>query len=154
MEPITNNEALGMPVPKTPDLTTNNTIHDTEKSLPSTVQPMQELFANKEKERGMNRALCSTSGEDRAAITQALLAGFDPATSMRAEDALKRVAFEWPVTANPRSLGAIVSHLSRMGLIIEDGWTKGRSGRSHAGRVSLWRKSSKALGGSNDVCPQ
>ena len=138
MEPITNNKAPGSDIPRAQELITNNTIHDTEKSLPSTVQPMQELLANKKKERGMKRALRSTSLEDRAAITQALLAGFDPVTSMRAEDALKRVAFEWPVTANPRSLGAIVSHLSRLGLIIEEGWTKGRSGRSHAGRVSLW----------------
>jgi hypothetical protein len=90
------------------------------------------------RDEGMARSLSAITDQDRTAITTALLTGFDPLVPKRAEDAL---AGFWPPSAPPRSLGAIISHLSRRGLIVESGWTKGRSGRSHAGRVSLWRLS-------------
>ena len=92
------------------------------------------------RDRGMSRSLHATPPEDRAAIAAALLRGFDHQESRRAEDALQAANFVWPKTATPRVLGAIVSHLARIGLIKEEGWTKGRMGRSHFGRVSLWRK--------------
>jgi hypothetical protein len=86
----------------------------------------------------MDRPRVATSPEDRASIAAAVLHGLDPVEPCRVEDALARAAFTWPASARPRCLGAIVSHLSRAGLIAETGWTKGRHGRSHAGRVSLW----------------
>ncbi len=101
------------------------------------VSPMQ---AERARDRGMDRVLYATSPTDRAAIAAALLRGFDTEKPMTAEDALVRAVFVWPASARPRSLGAIVSHLSRAGLIIETAWTKGRLGRPHAGRVSLWLK--------------
>ena len=96
------------------------------------------MHAIRARDVGMDRALFATSPEDRAAITAALLLGLDYLEPRRAEDALVRAKFTWPSAAKPRSLGAIVSHLSRAGLIRETAWTKGRLGRSHAGRVSLW----------------
>ena len=101
----------------------------------SSPDPMQAIHA---RNQGMNHALFSTSPEDRAAIAAAILRGMDSVEPRRAEDALAKVSFPWPPSAKPRSLGAIVSHLARSGLITEVGWTKGRHGRSHAGRVSLW----------------
>lgn len=101
----------------------------------SSPDPMQAILA---RNQGMNHALFSTSSDDRAAIAAALLRGMDLVEPRRAEDALAKVSFPWPPSAKPRSLGAIVSHLARAGLITEVGWTKGRHGRSHAGRVSLW----------------
>ena len=98
------------------------------------------MHATRARNVGMDRALFATSPEDRAAIAAAILRGMDSSEPRRAEDALARVNFTWPPTAKPRSLGAIMSHLSRAGLIRETSWTKGRLGRSHAGRVSLWLK--------------
>lgn len=90
------------------------------------------------RDQGMARTLTTTTAQDRAAIAAALLRGFDPVKPLRAEDALACADFAWPVHVNARCLGAIVSHLARIGMIVEQGWTKGRQGRSHAGRVSLW----------------
>jgi len=95
------------------------------------------MHAESARNHGMANTLAVITAQDRAAITSALLIGFDSAVAKRAEDAL---AGFWPPSAPPRSLGAIVSHLARKGFIVEAGWTKGRSGRSHAGRVSLWRR--------------
>ena len=92
------------------------------------------------RDAGTGRSLFATSPEDRAAIAAAVLRGMDTSEPRRAEDALARVNFVWPPYAKPRSLGGIMSHLSRTGLIRETAWTKGRHGRSHAGRVSLWVK--------------
>jgi hypothetical protein len=103
----------------------------------SSPDPMQAIRA---RNQGMDRALFSTSRDDRAAIAAAILRGMDLVEPRRVEDALAKASFPWPPSANPKSLGAIVSHLSRVGLIKEVGLTKGRSGRSHAGRVSLWLK--------------
>ena len=117
------------------DLNATNDIHIVA-PIPSgaSFDPMHAVAA---RDHGMAITLSTITDLDRTAITTTLLAGFDPVVSKRAEDAL---AGFWPPSAPPRSLGAIISHLSRRGLIVEAGWTKGRSGRSHAGRVSLWRK--------------
>ena len=98
------------------------------------------MQAIRARNQGMDHALFSTSSEDRAAIAAAILRGMDLVEPRRAEDALAKFSFPWPPSAKPRSLGGIVSHLARVGLIKETGWTKGRHGRSHAGRVSLWVK--------------
>jgi hypothetical protein len=96
------------------------------------------MHAIRARDAGMGRALFATSPEDRAAIAAAVLRGMDASEPRRAEDALARVNFSWPASAKPRALGGIMSNLSRAGLIREVSWTKGRLGRSHAGRVSLW----------------
>jgi hypothetical protein len=103
---------------------------------PASAKPMHTAAAARD--QGMARTLNATTPQDRAAIVSALLRGLDPLLPLRAEDALPRAGFEWPAHVSPRCLGAIVSHLARTGLIVEQGWTKGRKGRSHAGRVSLW----------------
>jgi hypothetical protein len=97
--------------------------------------PMQ---AEQARNVGMATVLDTTTSEQRAAISNAILSGLDATEGRRAEDALALVGFIWPAAVKPRSLGAIVSRLARTGQIIECGWTKGRLGRSHAGRVSLW----------------
>ena len=112
---------------------------------PSIIPPALHASANpmhatRARDVGMDRALFATSPEDRAAIAAAILRGMDASEPRRAEDALARVNFTWPPSAKPRALGGIMSHLSRAGLIRETSWTKGRHGRSHAGRVSLWVK--------------
>jgi hypothetical protein len=103
---------------------------------------LNPMHATRARDVGMARALFTTSLEDRTAIAAAILRGLDATEPRRAEDALTRVGFTWPPSARPRCLGAIVSHLARAGLITETGWTKGRHGRSHAGRVSLWVRAS------------
>lgn len=103
---------------------------------PARAKPMHTTTTARD--QGMAWTLNTTTPQDRAAIASALLRGFDLVTPLRAEDALQRAGFEWPAHVSPRCLGAIVSHLARTGLIVEQGWTKGRMGRSHAGRVSLW----------------
>jgi len=108
---------------------------------PARVNPMHTATAARD--QGMARALNATTPQDRAAIASALLRGLDPVTPLRAEDALPRAGFDWPAHVKPRCLGAIVSHLARTGLIVEQGWTKGRKGRSHAGRVSLWLRAGR-----------
>ena len=122
-----------------PEVPSNPTAGHAESITPpdsfSSPDPMQAIRA---RNLGMDHALFSTSRDDRAAIADAILRGMDSVEPRRAEDALAKAAFPWPPSATPRSLGAIVSHLSRVGLITEVGWTKGRHGRSHAGRVSLW----------------
>jgi hypothetical protein len=120
--------------------TTDNVAKHSDPSFTSTTPPMHSLTAGEAKERGMSRALFATPLADRQAITAALLRGFNDHQGIRTEDALSAVGFTWPMTASPRSLGAIVSMLARTGQIVETGWTKGRSGRSRAGRVSLWVK--------------
>ncbi len=117
---------------------------DTARSMPPIVGSTSgdPMHAAELRDLGMGQVLCATSAADRAAVTAALLAGFDPAEPRRAEEALARVHFVWPPTAPPRVLGAIVRLLARAGRIVEAGWTKGRSGRSRAGRVSLWKRAS------------
>lgn len=109
---------------------------------PARANPMHTATAARD--QAMARTLNTTTPQDRAAIASALLRGFDPVAPLRAEDALARAAFDWPAHVSPRCLGAIVSHLARIGLIVEHGWTKGRTGRSHAGRVSLWLRAGGA----------
>jgi hypothetical protein len=122
--------------PEVPSLPTAGIPESVTTGTPSaSTKPMH---AGQARDLGMGRALRSTSPQDRAAISAAILQGMDSVEPRRAEDALARVNFTWPPTARPRCLGAIVSHLARVGLITEIGWTKGRHGRSHAGRVSLW----------------
>jgi hypothetical protein len=138
MCPTTNNKkADGMVVPKAYSQTTDNTFKHNDKPHESITDTMHQA------EQGRNEALTkvinATSSEDRTAIINALINGFDENVDKRAEDALADAGYKWPDTASPRSLGAIVAHLSRKGVIVESGWTKGRSGRSHCGRVSLWR---------------
>ncbi len=94
------------------------------------------------RDAAMGRVLRATSTGDRAAIVAAILAGLDPVEPRRAEEALAAAGFAWPESAPRRCLGAIVAGLARLGLIVEIGWTKGRSGPSHAGRVSLWLRAS------------
>jgi len=98
------------------------------------------MHAERDRDHGMEVALHATTAGDRAAIVAAVLAGLDPLEPRRAEEALARVRFAWPSTASPRALGALVAHLARRGRIREEGWVKGRTGRSRAGRVSLWTR--------------
>ena len=118
--------------------TTDNVAKHSDPSFTSTTPSMHSLTAGEAKERGMSCALFATPLADRQAITAALLRGLNSRHGMRAEEALSVVGFQWPLTARPRSLGAIVSKLARTGLIVETGLTKGRSERSRRGRVSLW----------------
>jgi hypothetical protein len=106
-------------------------------------QPQASAFAAREK--GMNRALYSTDPKTRAEITAAVLRGLDHAEPRRVEEALDHAAFTWPENAPPRALGGIVAGLARLGLIVEESWTKGQTKRSHAGRVSFWTKARAAV---------
>jgi len=139
MNPTTNNTTPEVPASEAQLPTTGNMGKPSDSSTTSTTPPMHSLTAQQAKSCGMSRAVFATPLADRQAITAALLRGLNCHHGMRAEEALSAVGFQWPTTARPRSLGAIVSTLARTGQIIETGWTKGRSGRSHAGRVSLWR---------------
>jgi hypothetical protein len=122
-----------------PEVPSTPTAGDAASIMPPTAHASPDpMHATRARDVGMDRALFATSPEDRAAITAAILRGMDTSEPRRAEDALTRANFTWPPAAKPRSLGAIMSHLSRAGLIRETSWTKGRHGRSHAGRVSLW----------------
>jgi hypothetical protein len=122
-----------------PEVPSTPTAGDTPSmTLPTRKASLDPMHACRARDAGMRRALSATSPEDRAAIAAAILRGMDTAEPRRAEDALALMHFTWPPSAKPRSLGAIMSHLSRAGLIRETAWTKGRLGRSHAGRVSLW----------------
>ena len=133
---LANNMAPGVSTAEGPDQPANASTREAASSdaMPN---PMQSAHG---KQAGMALAMRSTTRAERAAIVQAVLDGLDPIEARRAEDALARVRFVWPSTAPARVLGAIMSHLSRRGRIVEDGWTKGRTGRSRAGRVSMWLK--------------
>jgi hypothetical protein len=141
MNQPTKNMTPGVCAPEAQLPTTDNVVEHTDSFSPSSAQPMHSTCPEQAKEYGMSCALLVTSLADRHAIIDALLRGFNDHHGIRAEDALSAVGFTWPPSATPRSLGAIVSKLARTGQIVETGLTKGRSGRSRAGRVSLWVRS-------------
>jgi hypothetical protein len=96
------------------------------------------MHGEAELDKAHARMLADLDKRTHAAIWQALVAGFQRIGQGRAEDAIKAAAFIWPNDTKPRVFGAIVKKMARAGLIREVDIVKGYTGRSHAGRVSVW----------------
>ncbi len=91
-----------------------------------------------ERDKAHARMLADLDKKTHAAIRHALVAGFQRISKGRAEDAIKASGFIWPTDTKPRVFGAVVRALALAGLIREVAIVKGYTGRSHAGRVSVW----------------
>ena len=96
------------------------------------------MHGEAERDKVLARMLADMNQRTRAAIRQALVNGFQRIGKGRAEDAIKASGFIWPDDTKARVFGAIVRALSMAGLIREVAIVKGFTGRSHAGRVSVW----------------
>lgn len=96
------------------------------------------MHGEAERDNAHARMLAEMNQRTRAAIRQALVDGFQRIGKGRAEEAIKASGFIWPDDTKARVFGAIVRSLSMAGLIREVAIVKGYTGRSHAGRVSVW----------------
>lgn len=106
-------------------------------ATPSTGETMHT--AADVRDAGQAQAMAATSAEDCSCITTALCEGWEKLGIATAEEALAATGFQWPPTAPPRALGAIVRHLASAGYVVSGQWELGRSPRSHRGRVTRWR---------------
>ena len=98
----------------------------------------EPMHGSERRDAVLRTMLAYASSPELATIQRALADGFQQIRKGRAEEALKAAGFVWPASLKPRILGAVVRAMAGAGLICEISVVKGYSGRSHAGRVSVW----------------